>query len=122
MLSRRTLLLHRGADRSCRRGPRGLVLLDFLAFLLADGCAVAETDPAGVGAGLDDLEVVIFVLVPWPPALPQPGGGAEARRRLLAPAAILDFRVMAEPFDVLSEFHERAERGDARNLATHDVA
>src|SRR5580704_5091867 len=36
--------------------------------------------------------------------------------------AFLDFRVVAESFDVVAQFHECTERGDARNFALHDLA
>ena len=41
---------------------------------------------------------------------------------LIAALALFDLGVVAKRFDVFAELDERAEGGDARNLALHDLA
>src|SRR6267154_395761 len=39
----------------------------------------------------------------------------------VAALALFDLRIVAKRFDVIAQFDERAKRGDARNLALHDL-
>src|SRR5208337_4544894 len=110
------------ADRGCRRGLRRFVLLDLLALDLPDSRTVAQADAPRLRADLNDLEIVFLAGFQRAGALQGAVGRAEIARTFVAALALLDFGVMAEPFDVFAELHERAKRGDTRNLATHDVA
>src|SRR5580704_3319822 len=118
--------LERVADRRRRgrlRRRRGAVLLNFLAFDLLGGCAVAQTDAARLRADLDDLEIVLLARLERPGALQRTGAGAvHGRMALVAALAFFDLRVVAESFDVIAEFDESAEGGDARDFALHDLA
>src|SRR5882724_3518876 len=121
-LPRSKFLLHDIADRGRRRRLRRLVLVDFLALNLPHGRPVAQTDAPGLRADLDDLEIVFLAGLQRAGALQRTGGRAEIADALIAALALLDFRVVAKPFDVFAELHERAKGSDARNLAAHDVA
>src|SRR5271169_5629803 len=125
-LARRQLGLERVANcrgRGRLRRGRGAILFDFLAFDLFGGGAIAQTDAARLRADLDDLEIVLLARLKRPRALQRTGGGAvHGRVAFIASFAFFDFRVVAESFDVVAEFNERAERSDARNFALHDLA
>src|SRR6202030_2803705 len=121
-LPRSKFLLHGIADRGRRRRLRRLVLLDLLALDLPHRRAVAQADAPRLRADLDDLEVVFLAGFQRAGALQRTGGWAEVSGTFIAALALFDLGIVAEPFDVFAEFHERAERGDARNLAAHDVA
>src|SRR5258708_14882847 len=121
-LPRSKFLLHDIADRGRRRRLRRLVLVDFLALDLPHGSAVAQTNAARLRADLDNFEIVFLAGLQRAGALQRTGGRAEIADALIAALALLDFRVMAKPFDVFAELHERAKGSDARNLPAHDVA
>src|SRR5882757_6278266 len=121
-LPRSKFLLHDIADRGRRRRLRRLVLVDFLALDLSHGRAIAQTDAPRFRADLDDLEIVFLAGFQRARALQRAAGRPEIANALIAALALLNFGVVAEPFDVFAELHERAESGDARNLAAHDVA
>src|SRR5205814_671369 len=46
----------------------------------------------------------------------------EAGHAFVATLALLNLGVMAKGFDVFAQFDERAEGGDARNFALHDLS
>src|SRR5216683_1355876 len=121
-LPRSKFLLHDIADRGRRRRLRRLVLVDFLALDLPHSGAVAQTDASRLRADLDDLEVVFLARFQRARALQGAAGRPEIANALIAALALLDFGVVAEPFDVFAELHERAEGSNARYLAAHDVA
>src|SRR6267143_1870396 len=121
-LTRRELGLQRVPNRRRRRGlRRRAILFNLLALDLLNRRAVAQTDAPRLRADLDDLEIVFLARLERPRALQRPGGRTEARGTFVTPLALFDFRVMAKGFDVFAQFDERAERGDARNLALHDL-
>src|SRR5260370_1128639 len=121
-LTGRQLGLQRVPYRRRRRGlRRRTMLLNRLALDLLDRRAVAQADAPRLWADLDDLEIVFLARLERPGTLQRPGRGTEARRTFVAALALLNFRVMAERFDVFAQFDERAEGGDARNLALHDL-
>src|SRR5258708_12581037 len=121
-LPRSKFLLHDIADRAVRRRLRRLVLLDLLALDLPHGRAIAQADAPRLRADLDNLEIVFLAGFQRSGALQRSGGRTEIARAFVAPLALFNFGVVAEPFDVLAELHERAERADARNFSAHDVA
>src|SRR5580692_6045480 len=125
-LTSRQLGLERVANR-CRRGRlrrgRGAILFDFLALDLLGGGAIAQTDAARLRADLDDLEIVLLAGLERTGALERAGAGAlHGGVAVVSALALFDFGVVAERFDVVAEFDERAESGDARNFALHDLA
>src|SRR5260370_21677848 len=121
-LTGRQLGLQRVPYRRRRRGlRRRAILFNLLALDLLDRRAVAQTDAPRLWADLDDLEIVFLARLKGPGTLQRTGCGTEARRTFVAALALLNFRVMAERFDVFAQFDERAECGDARNLALHDL-
>src|SRR5256885_12251746 len=83
--------------------------------------AVAQADAPRLRADLDDLEIVFLAWFERPRGLQRARCGTEARVAFVAALALLNLRIVAERFDVLAQFDERAERGDARNLALHDL-
>src|SRR5258705_3831555 len=121
-LPRGRFLLHDIADRGRRRRLRRLVLLDRLALDLPHGRAVAQADAPRFRADLDNLEIIFLAGFQRAGALQRSGGRTEIARAFVAPLALFNFGVVAEPFDVFAELDERAERGDARNFSAHDVA
>src|SRR5256885_16444609 len=122
-LTRRQLGLQRISYRRRRRGlRRRAILFDLLALDLFYRRAVAQTDAPRLRADLDDFEVVFFTRLERPGTLQRPTGRTEARGSFVTALALLDFRVVAERFNVFAQFHKRAEGGDARNLALHDLA
>src|SRR6266852_1261450 len=121
-LPRSKFLFHGIADRGRRRRLRRLVLLDLLALDLPHSRAIAQADAPGFRADLDNFEIVFLAGFQRARALQRSGGRAEIADAFIAALALLDFGVVAEPFDVFAELHKRAERGDARNLPAHDVA
>src|SRR5260370_3968458 len=121
-LTRRQLGLQRIPYRRRRRGlRRRAILLNLFTFDLLDGGAVAQTDAPRFRADLDDLEIVLFARLERPRALQRPGCRSETRWSLVTALALLNLRVMAKRLDVFPQFDERAERGDTRNLAFHDL-
>src|SRR5260370_804024 len=121
-LTRRQLGLQRVPYRRRRRGlRRRAILFNLLALDLLDRRAVAQTDAPRLRADLDDLEIVFLARLERPGTLQRTGRGTEARRTFVAALALLNLRVVAERFDVFAQFDERAECGDARNLALHDL-
>src|SRR5215831_4735812 len=108
-LPRSQLLLHGIADGGRRRGLRRFVLLDLFALLLPHGRPIAQADAPRLRADLDDLEIVFLAGFQRARALQRTSARPEAAGALVTPAAIFDFRVVAEPFDVFTELHERAE-------------
>ena len=97
--------------------------VDLAAFDLLGGGAIAETDAARLRADFDDFEFVFFARFERPRAFQRTGGGAVHRcgRTFVATLAIFDLGVVAKRFDVVAQFHESAEGGDARNFALHDL-
>jgi len=122
-LARRKLLLQRVADGGgCRRLGGRAVLRDLLSLLLLYRGLVAQTDAPGLRADLDDLEVVLLARLERTGALQRTAGGAVHAHVVAASAAAVEyFRVVAEPLDVVAQFDERAEHGDARDFALHDL-
>src|SRR5579859_2375742 len=121
-LPRSKLLLHGIADCGRRRRLRRLVLLDLLALDLPHSRAIAQADAPRLRADLDNFEIVFLAGFQRAGALQRSGGRTEIAGTFVAALALLDFGVVAKPFDVFAELHERAECGDARNLPAHDVA
>src|SRR6266478_6470762 len=72
-------------------------------------------------AGLESANAPTAWTSARPRTLQRPGRRTEARRPFVAALALLNLRVMAKRFDVFAQFDERAERGNARNLALHDL-
>src|SRR5262249_31530066 len=75
-------------------------------------------------ADLDDLEVILLARLQRTSAL-QRAARRTVHAHVVAAAPtspVHDLRVVAEPFDVVAEFHERAEHGDARDFALYDLA
>src|SRR5580692_6887370 len=72
--------LERVANRR-RRGSlrRGAILLDFLAFDLLGGGAIAQSNAARLRADLDDLEIVLLARLERTGALQRAGAGAVHR-------------------------------------------
>src|SRR5260370_11625056 len=121
-LTRRQLGLQRLAYRRCRRGlRRRAILFNLFTFDLLDGGAVAQTVACRFRADLDDLEIVLFARRELPCALQRPGCRSETRWSLVTALALFNLRVMAKRLYVFPQFDERAERGDTRNLAFHDL-
>src|SRR6266478_6324320 len=121
-LTRRQLGLQRVPNRRCRRGlRRRTILFDFLALDLLDRRAVTQADAPRFRADLDDLEVVFLAGLERPRALQRTSRRAESGMPFVAPLALFDLRIVAKRFDVIAQFDERAKRGDARNLALHDL-
>src|SRR5216684_1082699 len=122
-LTRRELGLQRVPNRRCRRGlRRRTILLNLLALDLLDGGAVAQADASRLRADLDNLEVVFLTRLERPGTLQRSGSRAESGMPFVTALALFDLRVVAKRFDVFAQFDERAERGDARNLALHDLS
>src|ERR1700720_3510948 len=123
-LSRRKFGLHHVADRRRRRGfRRRAILFDLAAFDLFGRRAIAQADAARFRTDLNDLQIIFLAGLKRPGALQRSGRGAVHRRRtIVTPLPLFDFRVVAERFDILAKFHERAEGSDTRNLALHDLA
>src|SRR5258708_6464758 len=121
-LPRSKFLLHGIADRGVRRRLRRFVLLHLLALDLPHGRAIAQADAPRFRADLDNLKIIFLAGFQRAGALQRSGGRTEIARAFVAPLALFNFGVVAEPFDVLAELHERTERGDARNFSAHDVA
>src|SRR5713101_259715 len=122
-LTRRQLGLQRVPYRRRRRGlRRRTILFNLFALDLLDRRAVAQTDAPRLRADLDDLEVVLLTRLERSGALQRPGGRTETRMPLVAALALLNLRVMAKRFDVFAQFDERAEGGDARDFALHNLA
>src|SRR4029077_8438956 len=101
---------------------RRLVLFDLPPLHLLDGGAIAQADATRFRADLDYFEVVFLAGLERSGTLQGSGGGAMHGRTFVAPAFIFDFGVVAKRFDVLAEFHESAERGDARNFAFNELS
>src|SRR5882672_10664074 len=114
-LPRSKFLLHGIADRGRRRRLRRLVLFDLLALDLPHGRAVTQSDAPRLRADLDNLEIVFLAGLQRAGALQRSGGRAEIADAFIAALALLDFGVVAQPFDVFAKLHEGTERGDARN-------
>src|SRR5439155_14103732 len=72
-------------------------------------------------ADFDDFEIVFLARLERPRTLQRPGGRTKTRSPFVTTLALFYLRVMAKCFDVFAQFDERAERGDARNLALHDL-
>src|SRR5213075_1140889 len=83
--------------------------------------SIAQADPSRLRSDFDDLEIVFLARFERSGALQRAGGRAVAAHAFIPPPAVFDFRVVAERFNVFAQFHERSERGDARNLALHDL-
>src|SRR5260370_3559848 len=121
-LTRREFGLQRVPNRRRRRGlRRGTILLNLLALDLLGGGAVAQADASRRRADLDNLEVVFLTRLERPGTLQRSGSRAESGMPFVTALALFDLRVVAKRFDVFAQFDERAERGDARNLALHDL-
>src|SRR5258708_12360267 len=121
-LTRRQLGLQRVPNRRCRRGlRRRTILFDLLALDLLDCRAVSQSDAPRFRADLDDLEVVFLAGLERTGALQRTSRRAESGMPFVATLALFDLRIVAERFDVIAQFDERAKRGDARNLALHDL-
>src|SRR5215472_6339491 len=122
-LTRLKLGLQRVANRRRRRGLRRRpILFDFLALELLHRRAVAQADSSRLRADLDDFEIIFLARLERSRALQRASGWAVAAHAFVAPAAVFDFSVVAKRFDVLAQFDERAECGDARNFTFHDLA
>src|SRR5258708_25120147 len=121
-LTRREFGLQRVPNRRRRRGlRRRTILLNLLALDLLDGSAVAQADAPRLRANLDDLEIIFLARLEWPGTLQRSGSRTESGMPFVTALALFDFRVVAKRFDVFAQFDGRAERGDARNLALHDL-
>src|SRR6266851_3332323 len=121
-LTRRQLGLQRVPNRRRRRGlRRRTILFNLLALDLPHRGAVAQADAPRLRADLDDLEIVFLAGLERTCTLQRPGGWTETGVPFVTALAFLDLRVVAKGFDVFTQFDERAERGDARNLAFHDL-
>src|SRR5712692_2331300 len=121
-LTRRQLGLQRIPNRRRRRGlRRGAILFDLLALDLLHRRAVAQADAPRLRADFDDLEIVFLARLERARALQRPGGRTEAGMPFVPALAFFNLRVVAKCFDVFAQFDERAERGDARNLALHNL-
>src|SRR5467141_653901 len=121
-LTRRQLGLQRVPNRRRRRGlRRRTILFNLLALDLPHRRAVAQADAPRLRADLDDLEIVFLARFERTRTLQRSGGRTETRVPFVTALALLNFRVVAKRFDVFTQFDERAERGDARNLALHDL-
>src|SRR5258708_2795011 len=101
-------------DRGFGRRFRRPVIFHVAAFRLLLRATVTEPDFMLILADLDNLE---FIIAPGieQPALPY--AGTRRPLRLVAPlaAAVVNFRNVAEAFDPVGEFYERAEGRNARN-------
>src|SRR6266581_4263787 len=121
-LTSRQLGLQRVPNRRRRRGlRRRAILFDLLALDLLDCGAVAQANAPRLRADLDDLEVVFLARLERTRALQRTGCRTETGVPFVTALALFNFRVVAKCFDVFAQFDERAERGDARNLALHDL-
>src|SRR6266851_4468971 len=67
------------------------------------------------------LILMILKSYSLPGSLQRTGRRTETRRSVVTALALLNLRVMAKRFDVFAQFDERAERGNARNFALHDL-
>src|SRR6266581_4757357 len=121
-LTSRQLGLQRVPNRRRRRGlRRRAILFDLLALDLLDCGAVAQANAPRLRADLDDLEVVFLARLERTRALQRTGCRTETGVPFVTALALFNFRVVAKCFDVFAQFDERAESGDARNLALHDL-
>src|SRR5712692_9515915 len=121
-LTRRQLGLQRVPYRRRRRGlRRRAILFDLLALDLLHCRAVAQTDAPRLRADLDDLEIVFLARLERPRTFQRTGRRTETRMPFIAALALLNLRVVAKRFDVFAQFDERAECGDARNFALHNL-
>src|SRR5579863_3690880 len=105
-----TLGHNRIADRGFRRRLRRPVIFHVAAFRLLLRATVAESDLVLVLADLHDFELVIAAGIEQP-ALAD--AGARWSLRLVALAAVVDFRNVAKAFNAVGQLDERAKRGDA---------
>src|SRR5215472_5345478 len=122
-LTRLKLGLQRITNRRRRRGLRRRpILFDFLALDLLDSRAVAQADSPRLGTDLYDFEIVLLARLERSRALQRTSRRAVAAHSFVAPASVFDFSVVAKRLDVLAQFHERAKRGDTRNLALHNLS
>src|SRR6266853_27634 len=108
-------------DRRCRGGFRRSVIFHVAAFRLFLRGSVAQADLVLVRTDLHDLEFVIASGIEQP-ALPRAGARRHNLLLIALGTPLIDLGNVAETFNAVRNFDERAKRRDPRNSSANQVA